>query len=261
MSENLFEKFGRIEWLFHRYHQHNHRRRGPMGDPHRGQGRVLAMLSLKPQISQKELSYLLDIRPQSLGELLGKLEKGGYLTRSPSETDRRVMEIELTEKGRQAAQRPESPDDLFQFFSEEEKETLGGYLTRLIEALEEQLDGEPQEEMPCGPPHCPPPPEDFPHLHRRHCPPHAPGEFPHPHGCPEGPPPFPPEWDFGLWEERDKTPRCSENTAGRGEPNGSLQPEFHPGNDTASAGTSPRSSAALQKESAPSTSEKDSTAD
>ena len=47
----------------------------PYGDSRRGQGRVLAILKMQPEISQKELLYLLDMRPQSLGELLSKLEK------------------------------------------------------------------------------------------------------------------------------------------------------------------------------------------
>ena len=67
---DLTEQFTRIEWLLHRYHQQNHTHYGPMGDPRKGQGRVLAVLKLQPEISQKDLLYLLDMRPQSLGELL-----------------------------------------------------------------------------------------------------------------------------------------------------------------------------------------------
>ena len=58
------------------------------------------MLKLKPEISQKELSDLLDMRPQSLGELLGKLERNGYITRTPSERDQRVLIIRLTDAGK-----------------------------------------------------------------------------------------------------------------------------------------------------------------
>ena len=72
---DLIEQFTRIEWLLHRYHQQNHTHHGPMADPRRGQGRVLAILKMKPEISQKELSFLLDMTPQSLGEFLSKLEK------------------------------------------------------------------------------------------------------------------------------------------------------------------------------------------
>jgi len=83
MSENniLMEQFSRAAMLLHRYTHHSRRTQGPFEDPHRGQGRILALLKVKPEISQRELSYLLDIRNQSLSELLTKLEKAGYISR------------------------------------------------------------------------------------------------------------------------------------------------------------------------------------
>lgn len=145
---DLFELFTRLEWLLHRYHQQNHRYHGPMGDPHRGQGRVLALLKLKPEMSQKELSNILDIRSQSLGELLSKLEKSGYITRTPSETDRRVMDIRLTEEGRKASEQNEQKLDseaLFGCLNEEEQAALRDYLSRIISTLEQQFgDSEPE---------------------------------------------------------------------------------------------------------------------
>lgn len=142
MSENianLIEQFTRVEWLLHRYHQLNHTHHGPMGDPTRGQGRVLAILKLKPEISQKDLSYLLDMTPQSLGEFLSKLEKNGYITRTPSETDRRVMMIKLTEAGSEATDQEFSFDKLFDCLSEEEQNNLSDYLARIINKLEAEL--------------------------------------------------------------------------------------------------------------------------
>ena len=58
---------------------------------HRGQGRVLGILRMKPELSQRELTYLLNMSKQALAELLFKLEKSGYITREPSEEDKRVM--------------------------------------------------------------------------------------------------------------------------------------------------------------------------
>lgn len=142
---DLMMKLTRVEWLLHRYHQRNHMHFGPMGDPRRGQGRVLAILKMKPEISQRELSYLLDMRPQSLGELLSKLEKSGYITRTPSETDRRVMIIKLTQEGVEATGTTEqefSFDKLFDCLSEEEQKNLSSYLDRIIENLESQVGDE-----------------------------------------------------------------------------------------------------------------------
>ncbi len=149
MNENnldLIGQFTRIEWLLHRYHQQNHTHHGPMGDPRRGQGRVLAILKIQPEISQKDLSYLLDMRPQSLGELLSKLEKNGYITRTPSETDRRVMNIKLTQEGKETSEQEFSFEKLFECLDEEEQNNLSSYLRRVIETLEAQFDDEQPEQ-------------------------------------------------------------------------------------------------------------------
>ncbi|MDR3542072.1 MAG: MarR family transcriptional regulator [Desulfosporosinus sp.] len=139
---DLIEQLTRIEWLLHRYHLQNHVQYGPMGDSRRGQGRVLAILKLQPEISQKDLSYLLDMRPQSLGELLSKLEKNGYISRTPSETDRRVMNIKLTQEGTEATVQGFSFDKLFECLSEEEQTNLSSYLNRIIKTIEAQLGSE-----------------------------------------------------------------------------------------------------------------------
>lgn len=145
---DLIMQLTRVEWLLHRYHQQNHMHFGPMGDPRRGQGRVLAILKMQPEISQKELLYLLDMRPQSLGELLSKLEKNGYITRSTSETDRRVMNIKLTKEGSEVTESTEqefSFENLFECLSKEEQKNMSDYLNRIIETIEANLGDEQTE--------------------------------------------------------------------------------------------------------------------
>lgn len=141
-NTDLTEQFTRIEWLLHRYHQRNHTHHGPMGDPRKGQGRVLAVLKMKPEISQKDLLFLLDMRPQSLGELLAKLEKNGYITRTQSKTDRRIMNIKLTKEGAAATEQEFSFDKLFDCLSEAEQHNLSSYLNRIIETIEVELGDE-----------------------------------------------------------------------------------------------------------------------
>jgi DNA-binding MarR family transcriptional regulator len=141
-THDLMEKLFRLVGLLRRRTIHAHRDRGPFGSPHQGQGRVLALLKLKPVVSQKELSTILDIRSQSLGELLTKLEHQGYIARTPSEEDRRVMKISLTEAGNAASESQGETRDVGTFFDclgDEEQATLGGYLERLIKRLEEEL--------------------------------------------------------------------------------------------------------------------------
>lgn len=72
--------------------------------PTGGQGRVLKLLRLKPEMSQREMAEILGIRPQSLGETLSKLEAAGYVEREPMENDRRSLVVRLTESGAQAAE-------------------------------------------------------------------------------------------------------------------------------------------------------------
>jgi DNA-binding MarR family transcriptional regulator len=123
---------------------------GRARNPHRGQGRVLALLGLKPEISQKELTYLLGMSRQAIAQLLDKLEKSGYLTREPSEEDRRVSIVRLTEEGRKAAagaedEAPESPDVL-DCLNDEELAAFSDYLGRIIGRYEERFPKEDFEE-------------------------------------------------------------------------------------------------------------------
>ena len=142
-DEKLMEQFLRIQSLFHRFQIFHFRNSGPFGNPHRGQGRVLSILKIQPEISQKELGYLLDISKQALTELLIKLENNGYITRTQSEEDRRAMIIKLTPKGAESFD--EIDDDhldinkLFGCLNEEEQKNLSDYLLRIIEELESQL--------------------------------------------------------------------------------------------------------------------------
>ena len=114
-----------------------------MGNPHRGQGRVLSILKMKPEISQKELTYLLDMSKQGLAELLNKLEKKGYIKREPVEEDRRSFNIKLTEEGAAVAgemdDMPLDLDKVFDCLSDDELAKLYEYLKRIIECLEAQL--------------------------------------------------------------------------------------------------------------------------
>ncbi len=167
---DLGEQFVKICRLMHMRQHRSHQRHGPMADPHRGQGRVLALLKMRPEISQKDLSYLLDIRPQSLGELLAKLERGGYITRTPSDTDNRVMNITLTEAGLAATeQQAEDGADLFAELNAEEQGILSSYLGRVIEGMEKVIGDVPQH---------------GPHGHHRHGPEGHDHDHPHPHHPP-----------------------------------------------------------------------------
>ena len=123
---------------------------GKMHNPHRGQGRVLALLKMKPEISQKELTYLLNMSKQAVAELIAKLERGNYITREPSEADKRVMTINLTEKGAKAV--TDADDNalettkIFDCLNDDELDTFSNYLGRIIKRYEEQFPDEDFEQ-------------------------------------------------------------------------------------------------------------------
>ena len=148
MKENidLVEKFMKLQGLLHKKKFRSTMKQGPMGDSSRGQGRILAFLKMKDGVSTKDMSYVLGVRVSSLNEILSKLEKGGYIEREPSEEDKRVMLIKLTEKGRNESRAESEPYGLFDCLTEEEQVILGGYFDRITAQLEEELaEADPEE--------------------------------------------------------------------------------------------------------------------
>lgn len=149
---DLLEKLNRLETLLHRYQGYRCRTGGPFANPLRGQGRVLSILKMMSKISQKELAYLLDMRQQSLSELLQKLERSGLITRIPSEEDKRVYVITLTERGKKLSDHmgdmENGADDVFDCLSKEEQEKLREFLDRLADSLDRKMKAESRDEDP-----------------------------------------------------------------------------------------------------------------
>ena len=147
MMNELYEKLTELQWLLHKQHIRGWAASGPLADTSRGQGRILAVLKLRDGISTKDLSYLLGLRVSSLNELLAKLEKGGYVSREPSEQDKRVMLVKLSEKGKNEQEpKPFDFSDIFSCLSDDEQTTFGEYLDRLITALH-AIVGEDDDEV------------------------------------------------------------------------------------------------------------------
>lgn len=143
---DIYEKLSTLQWLMKRRQMFSQAESGPFADSTRGQGRILAMLKIQPEITTKDLSYLLGIRQQSLNELLNKLEKSSYVERRPSETDRRVMVVHLTERGKEVQQPTSDHHEILGCLSQEELQQFGNYLDRIIIAFRTQ-EGIGGEEM------------------------------------------------------------------------------------------------------------------
>lgn len=131
----VYEKLSTLQWLMKRRQMFSQAQAGPFADPARGQGRILAMLKIQPEIKTRELAYLLGIRQQSLNELLNKLEKSGHVERKPSEKDKRVMVVHLTEKGKKIQQPETDYQEILDCLSREELQQFGEYLDRIIAAF------------------------------------------------------------------------------------------------------------------------------
>ena len=145
LHTDVYEKLATLQWLMKRHQMLSQEEAGPFADTTRGQGRILAMLKIQPEIATKELAYLLGIRQQSLNELLNKLERSGYMERKPSDADRRVMIVHLTEKGKNVQQPQTDYSEILDCLSAEELQQLSGYLDRLINAFNAQ-NGDIQDE-------------------------------------------------------------------------------------------------------------------
>lgn len=109
-----------------------HRRR-----PHPGgresQSRILQILASEGVMTQRDLTEKLGIQPGSASEVIGKLERAGYLERKVSESDRRTADLYLTDAGRSAAESiPAVPSAPFAVLSEEEKTQFLTILEKLL---------------------------------------------------------------------------------------------------------------------------------
>ncbi|MGO3796481.1 MAG: MarR family winged helix-turn-helix transcriptional regulator [Pauljensenia sp.] len=118
-----------------------------------GQGRVLALLALREPLGQKDLAYLLGVRPQSLSELLGKLEHAGLVSRERDESDRRSTLVSLTAEGRgaaeEAARSGANEGDPFDVLDDAERAELARLAGKVSQALIDS-DGEPGPHGPRG---------------------------------------------------------------------------------------------------------------
>ena len=93
------------------------------------QKRILIILHEVGRITQRALTERLGIQPGSASEVIAKLESAELIARTPSESDRRTADIQLTDKGKELAsqavnQRRRRHEEMFSCLSEDEKTEL-----------------------------------------------------------------------------------------------------------------------------------------
>ena len=111
-------------------------------DLNRSQASVLFSLHQKKSMSQKELAAQLNMTPPSITSTIQKMERSGYISRKPDQSDQRIMRLELTGKGESCIQTVKMIADqmeemLFRGMSAEEKILFRRFLMQINDNLAE----------------------------------------------------------------------------------------------------------------------------
>ena len=112
------------------------------------QSRTLMYLSCRKDqaVTQRDLEKELRLRPSTVNGIVNRLAEKGYAARRTSPADGRCRLVSLTEAGRQQVEAFESIMDgisqrYTQCLSHDEAEAMQGFLTRIIENLENEVNG------------------------------------------------------------------------------------------------------------------------
>ena len=132
MNEILFHKLYFINEIFEQKIKAQQKK---MNNISRGQGRVLAILKKKDNISTKNLAIILGISVSALNSLLTTLEKNGYIVKESSMEDKRVLLVKLTEKGRNFEIKPSVDYTIFDCLDNTQKQEFDKYLNKIINEL------------------------------------------------------------------------------------------------------------------------------
>ena len=106
------------------------------------QGRILFVLWKEDNVPIKKLSQETQLSKSTLTSMLERLESSGHILRLPSEQDRRVTYVRLTEKNKELKQRYEEISETmtqlyYRGFSGEEITEFEDYLRRILDNLKD----------------------------------------------------------------------------------------------------------------------------
>ena len=110
------------------------------------QSRMLLYLSCqgKQGVNQRELEKELRLRPSTVNGIVNRLEEKGFVARRTSPADGRCRLVSLTEEGRKQVDAFEAIMDgtgrrYASCLTDEEAEIMAGFLIRMIENLENEV--------------------------------------------------------------------------------------------------------------------------
>lgn len=115
-----------------------------------GQPKVLEFVAEHEGCLQRDIARACAMDRATVTGVLGRMEAAGLITRTPRKSDRRALEVKLTEGGRAAAARVVScgreVDDLAcAGLSAAERQELSRLLTHVIESFEREERGDAHE--------------------------------------------------------------------------------------------------------------------
>lgn len=109
------------------------------GDVQRGQGKILSILyNNEGALLQDTIKKKMNIKAGSVSEMIGKLQKKGYVTKTSDQNDKRKVLILITDNGRmhvenyrKGSKKTFKSNSIFECLSEEELEQLAKILEKL----------------------------------------------------------------------------------------------------------------------------------
>lgn len=139
ISSELYDALQKLNRYIHRS---KHREMNIKDGIHRGQRKLLLLISENDGIIQRDLAEMLDMRPSSLTEVLSNLEKNSLIKREQDEKDRRVMHVYLSEEGKGLLEEIRKvnnslPDSIFSCLTTEEKEKMIDMVNKVNNNLED----------------------------------------------------------------------------------------------------------------------------
>ncbi|WP_445151295.1 MarR family winged helix-turn-helix transcriptional regulator [Baekduia sp. Peel2402] len=101
---------------------------------------ALSVLRMRPGLSNAQLARRTFVRPQSMMQVISKLEADGLIVRAPDANHGRILRTEITEKGREvlaACDRSVTQMEkaMLADFSREERDELRDALLTMVRAL------------------------------------------------------------------------------------------------------------------------------
>ncbi|WP_156840552.1 MarR family winged helix-turn-helix transcriptional regulator [Novosphingobium aquimarinum] len=116
------------------------------------QFRILTTLSTSPGMSSAELARLYDVKPQTMIKQVATLERKSLIERRNSETNRKLLELRLTDEGKRVlaecrGQSRAVEASVLSSLDETEQATLRDLLSRLLSDMAEDDFGEAEGEF------------------------------------------------------------------------------------------------------------------